>query len=314
MRLLLGVWSISIGDNRRQALDDELHWYGRSGREYAIEVGSLATDPHVMGVKHIIHTHRRNLTQRFMPPDRSFLTTTICPPLSPAQIQPVECRTPVSLIKQMISPTSRYQAALRNMRSRRGRDLEIVVPVYKDENTPSPFRLPAEPPKECGNTEDSGREGNDLSIKLDPSMAAQYACSLQVTMQASNITEARDLHDQLLPLSPIMLALSAATSIWNGVLADTDVRWNGASAVVDDRTPEEFGDKVSFVSQTQTLKLTARLSRHWMEGGGFLDHGSQPVTHTSLRTLDYPTSTRSQTYQSTEESSNSFSMAEWMTV
>ncbi|KAL8650580.1 MAG: hypothetical protein Q9226_005085 [Calogaya cf. arnoldii] len=37
-----------------------------------------------------------------------------------------------------------------------------------------------------------------------------------------------------------MLALTAATTIWNGVLADTDVRWNVWSANLDDRTVDEI--------------------------------------------------------------------------
>jgi glutamate--cysteine ligase catalytic subunit len=43
-----------------------------------------------------------------------------------------------------------------------------------------------------------------------------------------------------------MLALTAATPIYKGFLADTDVRWNQISAAVDDRTAEELGEKVSF--------------------------------------------------------------------
>lgn len=52
--------------------------------------------------------------------------------------------------------------------------------------------------------------------------------------------ESRYMFDQLAVLSPIMLALSAATPIHRGMLADTDVRWNTISASVDDRTEEEL--------------------------------------------------------------------------
>ena len=66
----------------------------------------------------------------------------------------------------------------------------------------------------------------------------------QITFQAKNITEGRQMYDQLSPLAPIMLALTAATPIYKGFLADTDVRWNQISRAVDDRTPEELGEKV----------------------------------------------------------------------
>ena len=41
------------------------------------------------------------------------------------------------------------------------------------------------------------------------------------------------------------LALSAASPIFRGYLADLDCRWNAISASVDDRTEEERGIKVS---------------------------------------------------------------------
>ncbi|CAO1605745.1 glutamate--cysteine ligase [Xanthoria calcicola] len=61
-------------------------------------------------------------------------------------------------------------------------------------------------------------------------------------MQLQDIGEARRLHDQLIPLAPIMLALTAATTIWDGVLADSDVRWNLFGVCIDDRSADEVGD------------------------------------------------------------------------
>lgn len=49
-------------------------------------------------------------------------------------------------------------------------------------------------------------------------------CScLQMTFQAQSIEEARHLYDQLTPLTPIMLALSAASPIWRGYLSDVSL-------------------------------------------------------------------------------------------
>jgi glutamate--cysteine ligase catalytic subunit len=68
-------------------------------------------------------------------------------------------------------------------------------------------------------------------------------CCLQMTFQACNINEARYLYDQLTPLCPIMLALTAASPIYRGYLTDIDCRWNVISASVDCRTEEERGLK-----------------------------------------------------------------------
>lgn len=56
--------------------------------------------------------------------------------------------------------------------------------------------------------------------------------------------EARKLYDQLLPMGPILLALTAAAPMAKGFLADTDVRWSTIAGSLDDRTREESGDKV----------------------------------------------------------------------
>lgn len=48
-------------------------------------------------------------------------------------------------------------------------------------------------------------------------------CCLQMTFQAQSLEEARHLYDQLTPLTPIMLALSAASPIWRGYLSDVSL-------------------------------------------------------------------------------------------
>ncbi len=45
-------------------------------------------------------------------------------------------------------------------------------------------------------------------------------------MQATDIDQARYLYDQFIPVAPIMLALTAASPVFRGLLADVDVRWN----------------------------------------------------------------------------------------
>ena len=59
--------------------------------------------------------------------------------------------------------------------------------------------------------------------------------------QACNLQEAERLYDQLAPLCPIMLSLTAATPIFRGFLSDVDCRWDIISASVDCRTKQERG-------------------------------------------------------------------------
>ena len=63
-----------------------------------------------------------------------------------------------------------------------------------------------------------------------------------MTFQARDVDESRYMFDQLAVLSPVFLALTAATPIFRGRLVDTDVRWDVIAASVDDRTPAERGE------------------------------------------------------------------------
>jgi glutamate--cysteine ligase catalytic subunit len=132
----------------------------------------------------------------------------------------------------------RFASLSKNIRERRGSKVAINIPIYFDKNTPKPFieQLPL-------SNEESRRAQKENHIYLD-AMGFGMGCScLQMTFQAQSIDEARHLYDQLTPLTPIMLALSAAAPIWRGYLSDVDCRWNVISASVDDRTPEERGEK-----------------------------------------------------------------------
>lgn len=80
-------------------------------------------------------------------------------------------------------------------------------------------------------------------VYMDAMGFGMGCCCLQLTFQACNITEARTLYDQLTPLCPIMLALTAASPIHRGFITDVDCRWNVISCSVDCRTEEERGLK-----------------------------------------------------------------------
>ena len=89
------------------------------------------------------------------------------------------------------------------------------------------------------------RDASPVIEGLDAMAYGMGACCVQVTFQARDSTEARYCYDQLAALAPVMLALTAASPCWRGVLAATDARWDIISASVDDRTPAEDGRGLS---------------------------------------------------------------------
>jgi glutamate--cysteine ligase catalytic subunit len=156
---------------------------------------------------------------------------------------------------EVANPHIRFPTLAANIRSRRGRKVEINVPVYRDENTAWPFTDPTVDYDLHRYPEDDDVRNGAVKqncIYMDAMAFGMGSCCLQITFQAKNLTEGRTLYDQLSPLGPVMLALTAATPLYKGFLADTDIRWNQISASVDDRTPEELGEKVSSLGNIWT--------------------------------------------------------------
>ncbi|XP_014673812.1 PREDICTED: glutamate--cysteine ligase catalytic subunit-like [Priapulus caudatus] len=130
----------------------------------------------------------------------------------------------------------RFRTLTRNIRHRRREKVAINIPVFRDEQTRSPFR---EDFAALGDDGERGRQARDEHIYMD-SMGFGMGCScLQVTFQACCVAEGRLLYDQLTPLCPILLALSAASPVYRGYLSDVDCRWDVIAASVDDRTRGE---------------------------------------------------------------------------
>ncbi|KIW68734.1 hypothetical protein PV04_04658 [Phialophora macrospora] len=163
----------------------------------------------------------------------------------------------------MVSTYERYGTIHDNVYARReGRAFKVKVPIFRDKSTPWPWResdhfdLPngaqlqqreqRQEPRHPGDDAENFIYGDSMSF--GPSF-----CGLQVTLQASNLREARYLHDQLCPVGPILMALSAGTPFFRGFLTATDVRWNQAAVAVDDRTANELPSK----------KGTASLPPRW---------------------------------------------------
>jgi len=102
------------------------------------------------------------------------------------------------------------------------------------------------PPNTCSQLPLEARHGAALNdhIYMDAMGFGMGCCCLQLTFQCCNIDDARRMYDALIPIGPIMLALTAASPLWRGYIADVDCRWNVIAGSVDDRTEEERGLKV----------------------------------------------------------------------
>ena len=138
---------------------------------------------------------------------------------------------------ELISVYIRFGTIIVNARHRRGSTAAVNVPVFYDVNTPRPFQDPTAYSAPSG----AAQVG---CIFMDAVGFGMGCCCLQITLQAKNLSEARTLYDQLIPIGPLMLALTAAAPIFKGFLADVDVRWDVISKSIDDRTEEERGLKV----------------------------------------------------------------------
>ena len=157
-------------------------------------------------------------------------TTFTDPPLAPGG--PVAESLFVS--DGMINPHPRFAALAANIRKRRGSKVDIRMPRFVDTHTPTPTQ-PAGGPPPADLAAALGME----EVQMDAMAFGMGCCCLQVTFQAQNVDESRHLYDQLAVLTPLMLALTAATPAARGVLLDTDSRWDIISQSVDDRTPAE---------------------------------------------------------------------------
>eukprot|EP00474_Spongospora_subterranea_P008754 CRZ09212.1 hypothetical protein [Spongospora subterranea] len=150
----------------------------------------------------------------------------------------------------VMNPHPRFPCLTANIRERRSDKVCITIPRFKDKYTPKPKSEPKV------NIWGDLMEDTAEFIHMDAMAFGMGCCCLQVTFQCGSIEEARHLYDQLAVLSPIMLALTAASPFFKGCIADTDVRWNVISQSVDDRTPYERGltDKDDGFSQLRLSK------------------------------------------------------------
>jgi len=158
---------------------------------------------------------------------------------------------------EIINHHPRFAAMTKNIRARRGKKVKIQVPLYRDDDTTK-----------------------TTPIEMD-AMAFGMGCScLQVTFQARNLDESRNLTDQLAILTPLFMALTAGTPFFKGYVSNWDARWNVIAQCVDDRTAGEKGkfelddlenlqpgdivDVFSMAFETEGVKDTKNCSGRWI--------------------------------------------------
>ncbi|CBF83306.1 glutamate--cysteine ligase [Aspergillus nidulans FGSC A4] len=246
--------SCTYSQNKEHEGEEPPHFHPEFGR-FMLE--ATPGVPWGIGFKDLLKVEsnmrwRREVAKAHMAPNESPITLTTFPRLGTKDdyIQPYYPPSGPALRSQFVpdeiaNPHIRFPTLAANIRARRGRKVELNVPVFKDKNTPEPFKDPTVNYDLHNWPEDDDvRNGaaKDGHVYMDAMAFGMGSCCLQITFQAKNVPEGRKLYDQLSPLGPILLALTAATPIYKGFLVDTDVRWNQISKAVDDRTREELGE------------------------------------------------------------------------
>ena len=123
----------------------------------------------------------------------------------------------------------RFGTLARNIRERRGSKVDIQVPIYIDKLT--------------NLTEKTEREPYPGIIYMDCMAFGMGNACFQITLGFCSLNLSKLAYDLLIPITPIMLALSANTCIFKGQLSGHDSRWAVLSQSVDDRTDDEKDPK-----------------------------------------------------------------------
>ncbi|KAF8322226.1 glutamate-cysteine ligase catalytic subunit [Clavulina sp. PMI_390] len=227
--------------------------YGR----YMLE--STPGSPYTASLKDLMSVetnmrYRRKLIRNELNPLEAPITITSYPRLgtpgafTDPHYDPANAQASHSLFlpDEITNPHVRFPTLTANIRRRRGSKVAINLPIFKDSKTPSPFIDPTIPYDRNIFPEDpEAKNGAALPdhIYMDAMGFGMGCCCLQITFQACNVDEARRVYDALVPVGPVMLALTAASPAYRGYLADVDCRWNVIAGSVDDRTEEERGLK-----------------------------------------------------------------------
>ena len=174
---------------------------------------------------------RRKEVQALLQPKESILSVTHFPLLGvgdftvPAHPAGGPITESLFVPDEIINSHPRFATLTKNIRLRKGRKVVINVPVYMDKLTRVPL------------TNDERQLPGHLFA--DAMAFGMGSSCIQCTFQCCNIDEARNFYDALVPLAPIMLAVTANCPIVRGFLVDIDCRWDIIAASVDSRRDEE---------------------------------------------------------------------------
>lgn len=153
------------------------------------------------------------------------------------------------VIDQTINSHPRFSGLVKSIRERRGSKVDIRVPIYSDEFT--------------NLTEATDDEPYPGFIYMDAMHFGMGQCCLQITYECQTINHARYLHDQLLPFTGIMAALSASGPIQKGKLSDYDLRWTVIEQCVDCRTEDERDpSSKSYIPKSRYSAMNHYISNH----------------------------------------------------
>lgn len=133
----------------------------------------------------------------------------------------------------------------------------------------------SEAPVEANSGQSATAEVVKPHIQMDCMAFGMGCCCLQVTFQARDVDESRQLYDHLAVLAPMFLALTAACPALHGRLADTDVRWHTIASSVDDRTPAERGVEAAAAAAASTGR-----------GGTVEGPGASPIHKSRYDSID----------------------------
>ncbi len=109
----------------------------------------------------------------------------------------------------IINRHPRFSCLTRNIRLRRGKKVEIKIPIYKDEKT------------EIKKTKE---EPFPNYIYMDGMGFGMGNSCLQITLGACCLKSAAHLYDQLIPFTSIFLSLSSCSPFYKGKISDYDNR------------------------------------------------------------------------------------------
>ena len=125
-----------------------------------------------------------------------------------------------------------YRAMVWNFLLRKGSKFACNVPIYKDKYTQMPFR------ERFDNKEDQDASLDD-HIYMDSLCIGFSSACLQTTVQLANLEQCKKVYDQLVTISPVLMAMSASSPFFRGFVSDVDTRWTMMVQINDDRTKEE---------------------------------------------------------------------------